>query len=380
MCGQIGIAGTIEAKALKVFHDMLIFNTVRGRDSTGVAGVDRDTGRIPKDTHLFKLPGPASQLQEFKRYDDVARLGKSVIMGHGRAATVGKINRANSHPFEFDNVIGTHNGTISWADKKALKYHERYDTDSEALYAQLSEEGVQPVITSLEGGAWSLCWYDKTDHSMNFLRNKERPLVFGLINDNKTLIWASEAWMIHSACGRNGIETEGKLFYSQENMWMKFAIPDKFGDAFGDSVDVEVKQKEAAPKPVTGNFSMGAAGYQHGQQQRAVGGLGDGKAASVLLRSDVSPPQPASIITKDKYKHNRKVGEIKYLKGWDGKQLDQATFQKLTGSTCAYSDEVVIWEDIMDGSAEITFIGPNRFVMKDWDDVHFHNWYAAGGK
>src|SRR3546814_12623264 len=39
------------------------------------------------------------------------------FIGHNRAATLGKVNGLNAHPFRYDNIMGAHNGTLdtqSW--------------------------------------------------------------------------------------------------------------------------------------------------------------------------------------------------------------------------------------------------------------------------
>jgi len=56
------------------------------------------------------------------------------------------------------------------------------------------------------GGAWALVWWDKGEETLNFLRNKERPLWIAFTKSNDTLFWASELWMLEGVLRRNGVE------------------------------------------------------------------------------------------------------------------------------------------------------------------------------
>ena len=268
MCGHVGIAGTIENKHVSMFNDLLIFNIPRGKDSTGIASVDRDAHKknlMDKDTYLIKAPVNAVDIQEFNGYRRVVNTGKFCIIGHGRHATVGKVNKSNAHPFEFSEIIGAHNGTVPTHSMPKVPNKDQFGTDSEAIISAINGLGVEEVIKEISGGAWALVWYDKTDASINFLRNGQRPFIFGLLDDKKSLVWASEGDMIHAACSRNGVESNGNLFHLPENQWYKFFIPIKSGDKFEDPIIHELKGKET---PVTNHYR--STGDNFSQQRRPI--------------------------------------------------------------------------------------------------------------
>jgi len=148
-------------------------------------------------------------------------------MGHTRHATKGKINRANAHPFDFDTLVGAHNGTLTTQYK--LDDYKDFDVDSENLFHHMEKNGVSDT-TSKCGGAYALTWYDKVEKTLNFLRNDERTLFATFSEDMKTVFWASEAWMLEGILGRNKIKHgEIKIFapYSHCSLDISFGT---FGD------------------------------------------------------------------------------------------------------------------------------------------------------
>lgn len=365
MCGLVGVAGVIEKKHSDAFNNMLLFNIPRGRDSTGVWSIDRDINRKVKDEYLIKAPVHALDLQEFKGYDRViGSVNKHCLIGHGRAATVGKINRANAHPFSFDNVAGAHNGTIPTYQMSKLESHDKFGTDSEALYYNINKFGVEATIQALTGGAWALTWYDKTDHSINLLRNDQRPLFFAVVNDGKTLFWGSEDEIIHAACGRNGIDTSDHMFELPENTWYKWRLPDATNSPLPKPVVKEVKQKEAPVHDTTRYFP----------RSPVVGGHG--------VHSDTSPKyaslKEAKVIEIGQYKRGRQRGKIVAIEGWNGKRLSEVEFRNRTGETCQYSDDIVSFDDVVSGREKIVFINETQFVKKEYNDPQTHAWLGKG--
>jgi hypothetical protein len=146
------------------------------------------------------------------------------------------VNNYNAHPIEYDHIIGAHNGTLdqaSW-DRLETAIGEKFPVDSQALIAAIAKLGVKDAIElCTEGrdthtGAWSLTWFDKTDNSINFLRNKHRPLWIAHAKDFRRLLWASEWWMLEAAGRAENFEylAEGKegfrFFPTDENVHYKF--------------------------------------------------------------------------------------------------------------------------------------------------------------
>lgn len=190
--------------------DLLYLDTLRGKDSTGIAVVDRNRQSVIKKATL-----PGHEFVEIPQfYDRITSSGDVLWIGHNRFKTMGSVNRACAHPFEVCNddgqveLIGAHNGTLEnkWELEKEL--HDKYETDSEALMNLLVEANDYKEAISLCRGAWSLTWWDAPNDNLHFLRNDQRPLCYAYTKDRKVLIWASEAWMLVAACRRHGIELD----------------------------------------------------------------------------------------------------------------------------------------------------------------------------
>jgi predicted glutamine amidotransferase len=209
MCGLVGAVGFLEHKHRAVMKDLLFLDTLRGRDSTGLAVVDRD-----RSVKIRKLAMPGYEFIEYANVDKLMSHADQLWIGHNRFKTMGDATRANAHPFEVLDekaneilLIGAHNGTLNNKFEIESKMdNTRYGTDSEALFNYLVQApDFKTAINSLKG-AWSLVFWDPTTDSLHFCRNKERPLVFAYTKDKKALFYASEAWMLVNACRRNGVD------------------------------------------------------------------------------------------------------------------------------------------------------------------------------
>ncbi len=227
------MAGNITAKEEKMMKTLLILDSLRGLDSTGVASVGVD------NVLLAKSVGDPFQLFETRNFLEILKRRNFVLLGHNRAATVGKVTRANAHPFDFDTLVGAQNGTLT--NKWELPSGNKYDTDTEALFHEIEEKGVKEAISKAKG-AWALTWYNKEENTINFLRNKERPFNFAFSEDGKTIFWASELWMLQTAAAREDIKLK-QPWVSNEDKHIAYVVP-KNGEVFGKE---EVQTVEGAP-------------------------------------------------------------------------------------------------------------------------------------
>lgn len=194
ICGLVGIAGQLSMKHEQAFKTLLILDTLRGIDSTGAVVVHRDgTFDTPKAV------GNAYNLLESRVFSEGMKGLHSALIGHNRYATQGRVNVRSAHPFEFDEVVGCHNGTLR--NKHVLENGHKFDVDSEALYGHINNNGVEDAIKGLDG-AWALTWYNIKEGTLNFLRNKERPLWMTALKEGQ-LAWASEKWMLEVALARH---------------------------------------------------------------------------------------------------------------------------------------------------------------------------------
>lgn len=206
MCGIVGVAGNTYASHMKAFRDMLIFDQVRGLDSTGVVAINgKDELKAEKE-----IDGPdnlwnyaSSKIFNAK---GVPEMVYKALIGHNRAATVGKVVVDNAHPFTFGDVTGVHNGSLMyWNELEKDENGKDFDVDSKALLKTIAEKGIEHAWKSFIGAA-SLVWWDAKDNTLNFARNKERPMYLGWSKNKDVLFYASEPWMIEVAAARNNIQ------------------------------------------------------------------------------------------------------------------------------------------------------------------------------
>ena len=268
MCGHVGVAGDLTAKSMKAFADLLLFDQVRGIHATGIACVPwRTTARTSDSTEVFKVPVPASIFLDLEYTKELLRsTTHSVVLGHNRHATMGKKTVENCHPFIFDGLVGAHNGTVGSANlRKNLEWldrddNERFDTDSETIYAAINEDGPEKVITNLESGssgAWALVWYDFEANTVNFIRNDQRPLYYAFSKDEKQLYWASEAYMLKAACSRHNIDIDKVKMFALDTLY-KWVVPETNQKFNVEGVaKTKMPGKKPAPIPARAPYSSG---------------------------------------------------------------------------------------------------------------------------
>lgn len=256
MCGHVGSAGNISFKHEKVFKTLLILDSLRGIDSTGVAVVNRKG-----EVKIAKSVGNPFILMDTKRFDRAMQGFNCVMIGHNRYATQGSVSDRNAHPFDFDTLVGAHNGTLR--NKHVLDNHTDYDVDSENLYHHMDKNGVEDTIHKLDG-AWCLIWFNKDEGTLNFLRNKERPLHMCYTNDGETLFWASEKWMLSVALSREAVEHQD-IFELPVDSWWKMEVYDD--GTLGKPHVTPLKTKVPEPLPITNIYALP---HRHQQQKPAV--------------------------------------------------------------------------------------------------------------
>lgn len=208
----------IIAKDLEAFQELGIISQLRGRDGAGVYRINTASTVYPQDL-LFKGGSDFCNLlydaETRKVSDPISRIFETttanLFIGHNRAKTKGIISDENAHPFEFSNLVGAHNGTLK--DKQYESFHQ---TDSELMFADMSERGIMPVLQELEDdSAFAVSIYNKTNRNVYFARNERRPLCFARIEDRNVLYWASEKGFLELVINRNG--DKAKYFFIRDN-------------------------------------------------------------------------------------------------------------------------------------------------------------------
>lgn len=194
MCGLIGIAGDLDIKDEAVFRLMLLMSSTRGIHSTGLAAIRRANNEIV----IAKSLGDPYQLFETKSFDKANNgCTSKVLIGHNRSATVGGVSLGSAHPFRFGSVVGAHNGTVRNVTALEKELGEEFKVDSQAIIAGLDKLGAKETLNKCDG-AWALSWYNAADDTLNFLRNKERPLYWMRTKNKTKMYWASEVWMLQA--------------------------------------------------------------------------------------------------------------------------------------------------------------------------------------
>lgn len=242
MCGLVGMAGNVYVKDTDAFKELLWVDALRGMHSTGIAVVDKDG-----DTELVKAAGTPLRLYHEGDFHKLLRTSSRVFIGHNRFATVGDVTAENAHPYDFDFVVGAHNGTLSGRSDHHLDNRKDYGTDSMALYANISDRGIEDVMPQMQG-AWAMTWYNKVEGTINFLRNEDRPFHYCFNDTGQVIYWASEAWMLKGVLERNKIKIHSSGILSlNANQWVKWEVPTKQGWVFGEPSVTELKGYSAPP-------------------------------------------------------------------------------------------------------------------------------------
>lgn len=207
MCGLVATVGNLFMPDVRVFNEMLFADYLRGSHATGVAAVRG------KRAEVFKRAYDPLELMRQKGYDNIVTPTADALIGHNRHGTIGNnASHANAHPFDFKNVVGAHNGTLERACVRGLHNSAYYDTDSEALYSEISEHGIDEAFTKI-AGAWALVFVDKNEGTFNLIRNDQRPLYYAYKKGRTVMYVASEWGMLDWIVSRNKIELEGNDGY-----------------------------------------------------------------------------------------------------------------------------------------------------------------------
>lgn len=322
------MAGDLQMRHISAFKDMLIVNQLRGRDATGVIRVDKNN-----NDNWIKRVGPPEYLIETTAYDkQFDTIGAKVLIGHGRAKTLGENIQRNAHPFDHGDIVGVHNGTLR--GHYTMERAREFDVDSDLLYWHINEYGLEPTISELDNaGAWALVYWNREEQTLNFIRNAERPLYFAHSADSKVMFWASEPWYF-STLTRKGIDLR-----KDENGASFYALPIETHLAF--KIDATkhqpaeiftvraTKNVKGADKTVTRNFTNhGWTGSSNTTYSR-----GGSVPRPFVKTDDLDDRLPPSLLPPPT---TQTPDASKVILGPDGKPLNSS--QKNTGTLTESND------------------------------------------
>lgn len=132
------------------------------------------------------------------------------IAGHTRLATRGQVNRQNSHPFRYGNIVGSHNGMVDAP--------QGYVVDSQYLFDTLNKtKGDYNKAWADITGYWGVSWYDG---KYFYLQVHNGDIALGLAKDG---CWYYSSNKTHlAAC----IGHTGSIIELKEGQTLRFTVVD----------------------------------------------------------------------------------------------------------------------------------------------------------
>lgn len=219
MCGIFGFATIKEYNSFspslgRVMDTLLLQSQTRGKDASGVVLAEKDK------LSILKSPIKASKLIKLKEYlsvrDKILKNYKAdfiALAGHSRMVTNGnQNNHSNNQPVTKDGTVIIHNGIIVnvddlWAQNPDVS--RSYEVDTEIIGALIRkklkknltlQESIRETYKEIKGVASIAVFLE--DFDILFLGTNNGSLYYCLNQNKNTLVFASEAHMLHVLCNK----------------------------------------------------------------------------------------------------------------------------------------------------------------------------------
>lgn len=184
MCGIIGFSSKTNTYNLEKIKTLLLCNSYeRGGDGVGVytpkSGIIKNN--IPAERFILS--------EEFK----TKLLDDKTLLAHARKSSSGQKTINNTHPFEYDDIIAVHNGTLQKHFDLAKDYnlkHDEWYIDShvicKALSLDLLNNGYEkyPKVFNKYKGFATVVYYSKKTNSLYVHRDQDRAIYYGFIDNS----------------------------------------------------------------------------------------------------------------------------------------------------------------------------------------------------
>lgn len=188
MCGIVGFVGGATAAMVEYFKWALVCDQIRGTHGTGVVTANRK-GEVHYDKKA------CNAMEYIAAGQLLPETGDQFAIGHNRYATMGAHTDDNSHPFNEDNIVGVHNGTLSDGGRSLSVAGEHRNVDSNYIFCALNRTTNPVEVLENINGAYALVWRDSRTNRIYFARNSERPLTLK-VNSVGDFVYASEKEML----------------------------------------------------------------------------------------------------------------------------------------------------------------------------------------
>lgn len=207
MCGLAGMIGLgVQNVDLSAMRTLLFASATRGVDATGfLQGAIRHKGPV------YEIDKSNMNVISHLSYNDIKgnnpakimeTVGDTFYLAHLRAGTRGDMSPEAAHPYEFDNLVGMHNGTL-----QSPEFQHETLTDSYLLFEKMDVEGIEETLKALpkDNNAYALVMLDRKTNEIVITRNEKRTLYYCYNKARSVLYYASEVCFLRFMADRHGL-------------------------------------------------------------------------------------------------------------------------------------------------------------------------------